>query len=149
MRTRALSFTVVVTAAVVVVGFVVLFVGAYAADDAIRVYRRDLGLPARDWFGRWTLVVAGYAFGAALSVLVIVFTVRWRRGVLFPALLAEIAIGLALAVDGLLKLTPTDSVADLVPSWYAPLSVAQGLGMMVVFGLAVMALPQPVESARF
>ena len=141
MRSRPLSVAVVVAAALVVVGFAVLFLGAHTADTDIQAFRRDQGLPPRDWFGRWTLVVVGYACGAALSVLVIVFTVRWWRGALFPALLAEIAVGLALALDGLLKLTPTDSVADLVPSWYAPLSAAQGLGMVVVFGLAVMALP--------
>jgi hypothetical protein len=142
-----LFLAVVVACVPLVVGFAALYLGAYAADSNIGAYRADQGLPPRDRADRWTFVLAAYAGGVVLSLLVIVLVARWYatgrwRGALILALLGGIGLGLVLAVDGLLHLTPSGAVADLVPTWYAPLSVAQGLGTVVVFGLAVMALPQ-------
>jgi hypothetical protein len=150
MRSRVLYVSVCVTAMVLVAGFVVLYLGASQAADDIGAYRSAQGLSPRDAPDRWTLAVALYAGGAALSVLVIVLMERWwtlgrerPRSALSLVLMAGVALGLVLALDGLLNLTPAGVLADLVPSWYAPLGIAQGLVLVAVFGLAVIALPRP------
>lgn len=150
MRSRVLYVSVCVTAMALVVGFAVLYLGASEAADGIVSYRSASGLTPRATPDRWTLAVAGYAGGAALSVLVIVLMERWwtlgrerPRSALSVALMAGVALGLVLALDGLLNLTPQGVLADLVPSWYAPLCIAQGLVLVGVFGLAVIALPRP------
>jgi catechol 2,3-dioxygenase-like lactoylglutathione lyase family enzyme len=150
MRPRLLDVTVVVTAMLLLVGFAVLYLGADAADGNIASYRAEAGLPARTWPDRWTLAAAGYACGAVLSLLVVVLVERRNRPrrALNLVLMAGIAVGIALALDGLLNLTPTGALADLVPAWHAPLSVAQGLVMVAVFGLAVLMLPLPAPVAR-
>lgn len=150
MRSRVLYVSVCVTAMALVVGFAVLYLGASEATDDIGTYRSTQGLSPRATPDRWTLAAAAYAGGAALSVLVVVLMERWwtlgrerPRSALSLALMAGVALGLVLALDGLLTLTPQGVLADLVPSWYAPLSVAQGLVLVAVFGLAVIALPRP------
>ncbi|GAA0911603.1 hypothetical protein GCM10009557_85830 [Virgisporangium ochraceum] len=150
MRSRVLYVSVCVTAMALVAGFAVLYLGASEAADAIGSYRSTQGLRPRATPDRWTLAVAAYAGGAALSVLVIVLMERWwtlgrerPRSALSLALMAGVALGLVLALDGLLTLTPQGVLATLVPSWYAPLCIAQGLVLVAVFGLAVIALPRP------
>jgi hypothetical protein len=150
MRSRVLYVSVCVTAMALVAGFAVLYLGASEAADNIGSYRSAQGLPPRAAPDRWTLAVAAYAGGAALAVLVIVLMERWwtlgrerPRSALSLTLMAGVALGLVLALDGLLNLTPGGVLADLVPSWYAPLSIAQGLVLVAVFGLAVIALPRP------
>jgi len=150
MRSRALLVTVVAAAALLVVGFAVLSVGAAPAARDIDSFRAAQDLAPRTPPDRWTLLLLGYAGGIVLSLLVAVLMGRWWgtgrwRGGLVLALWGEMALGLFLAVDGLLSLTPSDDLADLIPTWFAPLNVAQGLATVVVFGLAVMALPQPAS----
>jgi catechol 2,3-dioxygenase-like lactoylglutathione lyase family enzyme len=150
MRSRVLYVSVCVTAMALVAGFAVLYLGASEAADGIGAYRSAQDLPPRAAPDRWTLAVAAYAGGAALSVLVIVLMERWwtlgrerPRSALSLTLMAGVALGLVLALDGLLNLSPRGVLADLVPSWYAPLCIAQGLVLVAVFGLAVIALPRP------
>jgi catechol 2,3-dioxygenase-like lactoylglutathione lyase family enzyme len=154
MRSRLLYAAVVVTAMLSIVGFVVLVLGANVTDDDVRAYRWTQGLPARVGPDRWALSAVGYAVGAALSLLVVVLAARWwntgrNRAALSLALLAGIAVGLALALDGLLNLRPTGALAGVVPAWYSPLSTAQGLLMVGVFGLAALTLPSPGAGPTF
>jgi len=143
MRAPARLGAAAVTATVPVAGFVVLCVGAVAAHENIGLYRMDHGLPVTTGPDRWALVTVGYAVGVALSLVVV--ALMWNTGrnrrALTVALLAGIALGLLLTLDGLLNIAPNDDLAGVIPSWYAPLSTAQGLLVTALCGLAVIALP--------
>lgn len=153
MRSRAvrarIPFAVAaVTATVPVTGFVALCVGALAADENIRLYRMDHGLPTIVGPDRWALATVGYAGGVVLSLVVV--ALMWNTGrnrpALTLALLAGIALGILLTLDGLLNIAPNDDLAGLIPSWYAPLSTAQGLLVTALCGLAVIGLPSRPRS---
>ena len=153
MRARAvrarIPFAVAaVTATVPVAGFVALCVGAMAADENLGLYRVDHGLPVTVGPDRWTLTLVGYAGGVVLSLVVV--ALMWNTGrngrALTLALLAGIALGLLLTLDGLLNIPPNDDLAGLIPSWYAPLSAAQGLLVTALCGLALIGLPSRPRS---
>ena len=150
MRSRAMFGAAVGVGLLVVAGFALLCVGADTADHAVGVYRWRQGLPARVGFDRWALATVGYVAGAALSLLVVALMrdpLRHRRP-LTLALLAGIALGLLLTLDGLLYAAPNADLAGVIPSWYAPLSTAQGLFMTALCGLAVIGLPSPPRAGR-
>jgi hypothetical protein len=143
MRPRLPFAVAAVTATAPVAGFVALCAGAVAADENIRLYRIDHGLPVSVGPDRWALATVGYAGGAVLALVVV--GLMWNTGrnrrVLTLALLAGIVLGLLLTLDGLLTIEPNDDLAGLIPSWYAPLSTAQGLVVTALCGLAVIGLP--------
>jgi hypothetical protein len=146
MRARIRYLAVVVAGLVPVAGFAALIRGALITARGVDAYRVGAGLPPREGYSRWALAPVGYAAGVVLSLLVVGLAVRWwstgrHRRALTLALLAGIALGLLLALDGLVNITPDGDLAGVVPSWYAPLSTAQGLIVTAVCGLAVIGLP--------
>ncbi|GAA0909999.1 hypothetical protein [Virgisporangium aurantiacum] len=149
MHARIPFAVAAVTATVPVTGFVALCAGATAADGNIGLYRMDHGLPVTVGPDRWALATVGYAGGVVLSLVVV--GLMWNPGrnrrALTVALLAGIALGLLLTLDGLLNIAPNDDLAGVVPSWYAPLSAAQGLLVTALCGLAVIGLPSRSRSS--
>lgn len=148
MRPRLPFAVAAVTATVPVAGFVALCAGAAAADENVGLYRMDHGLPVTAGPDRWALALVGYAAGVVLALVVV--GLMWNTGrnrrALTLALLAGIALGLLLTLDGLVNVAPNDDLAGVIPSWYAPLSTAQGLLVTALCGLALIGLPSRSRS---
>lgn len=151
MRPRTLHLAVLITG-LLVIGFAVLYQFADVADFNTVMYRGAEGLPL-NVRNRWSLTSLGYVGGAVLALATIVLLERWwhsgrLRPALVAALVAGMAAGLLLVVDGLLYLTPTGDLVDVIPAAYAPLSTVQGLVLLVTAGLTLATLPRFAPGAR-
>jgi catechol 2,3-dioxygenase-like lactoylglutathione lyase family enzyme len=157
MRSRGLHVAALVTFGLLLPGLLALYLGlATIAGNDLR-FRVDYVGSGEGAFPERRGLTVGYLVGAALALAVVVLIERWRishrpgvRTTLTVVLMASAGFGawLITTVDAG-KYPAALFPVDIHPSWWRPLTVAVGLLMFALCGLAlaVLTVDRPVPHA--